>query len=121
MEATCGGLIDPGYGVPLGAPLQTITLPNGPGILTAPSHLRVVAGHQAPFAGRFVASPVAAPLAVAAPVAAAPVAVAAPVIASPTSVQHHSQDEFGAFNYGYQVRNTSSLFNKIALRALSIN
>ncbi len=101
MEATCAGLIDPGYGVPLAAPLQTITLPNGPGILTAPSQFRVVAHHQAPFAHRLVASPVAVP----APVA-APVAVAAPVVASPTSVQHHSQDEFGAFNYGYQVRST---------------
>lgn len=93
MEATCGGLIDPGYGVPLGAPLQplqTITLPEGPGILTGPANLRAVAaGPVGPFAaGRLVAAPLATPF-------------AAPVAA--TSVQHHAQDEFGAFNYGYQV------------------
>jgi hypothetical protein len=117
--------IDPNYGVPL-APLQTITIPEGPALLTAPTNLRVVATHGAPF---FVAQPPhltqpsgphfiqtiagpvahhlqAAPIAVAAPLAfAAPAPV--PVIASPTAVQHHSQDEFGAFNYGYQDVNSA--------------
>jgi hypothetical protein len=121
LEAVCGSPIEPSYGVPL-APVQTITIPEGPAILTAPTTIRVVASHpfvaqpvlhavQAPFiqpvAGPVVAThQVAAPLTVAAPVqVAAPFAVAAPapvpVIASPTTVQHHSQDEFGAFNYGY--------------------
>ena len=92
--------------------------------MTAPTTIRVVASHpfvaqpvlhavQAPFI-QTVAGPVfhqAAPLTVAAPVHAAPFAVAAPaavpVIASPTTVQHHSQDEFGAFNYGYADGNSA--------------
>jgi hypothetical protein len=119
LEAVLGSPIDPNYGVPL-APLQTVTIPEGPALLTAPSTLRVVATHGAPFyaaqpphltqpsgphfiqtvAGQFVPQVQAAPFAVAAP---APV----PVVASPTAVQHHSQDEFGSFNYGYQDVNSA--------------
>ncbi len=124
MEAVLGSPIEASYGVPL-APIQTVTIPEGPALLTAPTTIRVIASHpfvaqpapiqavHAPFiqtiAGPVIqpaqltfATPVQAPLAVAASVpVAAPAAI--PVLAAPTTVQHHSQDEFGAFNYGYQV------------------
>ena len=136
LEATLASPIEPGYGVPLApviSPIQTVTLPQGPALLTAPTTIRVVAHHApaqfvhqlplttqfvhqsapqfiqtvaGPFAPELQAAHVQAPLAFAAPVQ-APLAFAAPVPALPvvgaTAVQHHAQDEFGAFNYGYQV------------------
>lgn len=132
LEAVFGSPIDPNYGVPL-APVQTVTIPEGPALLAAPPTIRVIASHpfvaqptilqgvHAPFI-QTVAGPIAAPFqtaqfAVAAPFEAAPFAVAAPVpvaapaaipvIAALTTVQHHSQDEFGAFNYGYQDINSA--------------
>jgi hypothetical protein len=136
LEAVCGSPIEASYGAPL-APVQTITIPEGPALLTAPTTIRVVASHpfvaqptfiqavHAPFI-QTVAGPVeaaqfalpapvvhhAAPLAVAAPVVhhVAPVPVAAPaalpVLSAPT-VQHHAQDEFGGFNFGYQDINSA--------------
>ena len=115
LEATFASPIEARYGVPL-APLQTITIPEGPALLTAP---RVIAEHQVYANGPFLAQPaqflaqpapvpVAAPLPIAAPLAfAAPAPVPALPVVGATSVQHHSQDEFGAFNYGYQDVNSA--------------
>lgn len=130
LEATFASPIEPGYGVPLApviSPIQTVTLPEGPALLTAPTTIRVVAQHapahfvhQLPLtstqfvhhsAPQFIQT-VAGPLAPQAPVqVAAPLAFAAPVpalpVVGPTAVQHHAQDEFGAFNYGYQDINSA--------------
>jgi len=111
LEATFASPIEPRYGVPL-APIQTVTIPEGPALLTAPTTIRVVGGHQIYANGPFLAQPapiqVAAPLPVAAPLAfAAPAPVPALPVVGATSVQHHAQDEFGAFNYGYQDINSA--------------
>lgn len=110
-------------GVDVAAPVGNIIVP------TPLSQLSYTVGHAAPVAAPIVSAPISAPV-IAQPqvylahqqvaLATPPVAthqvpvVAAPVFVPPFANQHHAQDEYGQYQYGYTNEDSAKLEQRLA-------